>query len=188
MSRAKRPFPLVADGEPVTTRPRAMQLYDNDDLITNIKGHYTDKIYSDETPEMGGPAQSAQPVINQPVFEPAEKARQEAKADLKRKRQALVTREKPKASLSEPVLKPTAPLVAKKGWGAYADKLRQDSYILAELPQTYQEPKNPSVKGLQKNSYEFLKRSQIYNKEAHQEQKERRVAQELNLSRFEDLN
>ncbi len=68
-----------------------------------------------------------------------------------------------------------------------ADKLRQEDYILAELPIVYQEPVNASRKSSKKNNYDFLKRSQIYNKKENQSHKEAFFAQELNLSRFEDV-
>lgn len=36
--------------------------------------------------------------------------------------------------------------------------------------------------GPKKNNYDFLKKSQIYNKKEHQSEKERKIAQELNLT------
>lgn len=195
MTRHERQFPLVADHEPVITAPRVMQLYDNDDLITNIRGNYQDKVYGDQV--SGGehavtkPSPQPVPVVNQPLFEPAEKARQEARADLKKKRQAMITPEKaPMTRPARPATKSAASsaMSQEKGWSKYAQHLHQDTYILAELPQTYQEPRNPSAKAVKKNSYDFLKRSQIYNQDANNRAKERRVVQELNLSRFEDIN
>ena len=72
--------------------------------------------------------------------------------------------------------------------GRFSDHLHQDTYILAELPKNYSEPKNPSRKENKKNNYDFLKTSQIYNQKEKQEYQERHVAQELNLERFEDVN
>ena len=69
----------------------------------------------------------------------------------------------------------------------FTSQLRQDSYILAELPQVYSEPQN-QIEKPKKNSYDFLKTSQIYNRQDYQEQKERQVAQELNLTPFDDAN
>lgn len=191
MTRPQRSFPLVADNEPVITPPRVMSLYETEDLITNIKGHYQDKIYADEEEQVKVSDEvTPESTPSKLVFEPAERARQEARADLKRKRQALLAHEKvmtPKSSETVVRRQKTVALPS-TGWGEYAQSLRQESYILAELPQTYQEPDNPSTQAVKKNSYDFLKRSQIYNQEDNQRQKERRVAQELNLSRIEDSN
>ncbi|MDU6352297.1 MAG: cystathionine gamma-synthase, partial [Streptococcus mitis] len=38
--------------------------------------------------------------------------------------------------------------------------------------------------GPKKNNYDFLKKSQIYNKKNQQKEQERQVAQELNLTRI----
>lgn len=187
-----RRFPLVGDDEPIVLAVRPMQLYDNEDLITNIKGYYQEKVYADRGDMTSAVAPSpVSPPLASPVFEPAEKARQEARADVKKKRQAMVTREKPIVpKTTEPVSQKvtTGSVQGGRSWGYYAQKLRQDSYILAELPKVYQEPQNPSAKTVKKNNYDFLKRSQIYNQDANKRNKERRVAQELNLSRFEDIN
>ena len=43
MHKDRRPFPLVADGEPVSTEETVMSLYDNEDLISNIHGVYHEK-------------------------------------------------------------------------------------------------------------------------------------------------
>ena len=69
-----------------------------------------------------------------------------------------------------------------------ANRLQQDSYILAEVAPTYQQPSNPSRKNVKKNSYDFLKRSQVYNYPERQTYREHRVAQELNLTHLEDAN
>lgn len=191
MNKKPRPFPLVADSEPVFTTGREMQLYDTNDLITNIKGYYQDKPYLDDlaSAPQSRPSRPAQ-AVSQPVFEPAERARQEAKADLKKKRQALITSDKSYLSKPfDPLSKPQRPVAKpQKTWGKYAQNLRQDTYILAELPQVYEVPQNTSAKEVKKNSYDFLKRSQIYNPELSKATKDRRQSQELTLSRFEDKN
>lgn len=197
MDKNRRQFPLVGDNEPVVSQPRQMALYENEDLITNIKGAYRERVYGEGVP---APRQASQAISRStssatgPVlsgFEPAEKGRQEAKANLRQKRQHLVAKDphlQPKSLpiVPKPVLKQTPE--SDKGWGKYAENLRQEHYILAEVPKTYKEPSNPSTKKPVRNNYDYLKRSQIYNQEANQRQKERQVAQELNLSRFEDLN
>ena len=42
-------FPSVADSEPIIETPKAMKIYENEDLITNIQGLYQEKDYSDVT-------------------------------------------------------------------------------------------------------------------------------------------
>lgn len=118
----------------------------------------------------------------------ADLARRAARADLKKKRQALVTAEKPlfQRAQSAKVSQERQPASQATGLAKYAQRLRQEDYILAELPKTYEQPTNPSTKGGKKNSYDFLKRSQIYNHRDNQLNKERQIAQELNLSRLED--
>lgn len=67
----------------------------------------------------------------------------------------------------------------------YSQKLTQSHYILAEevhsIPTKNEEVSAPAPK---KNNYDFLKKSQIYNKKSKQTEQERRVAQELNLTRM----
>lgn len=40
MHRQRRQFPLIPDGEPCLQEPVSMRLYENEDLITNIRGPY----------------------------------------------------------------------------------------------------------------------------------------------------
>ena len=45
MNRGSRRFPLIADDEPVMSPLVKMNLYDNEDLINNIRGFYQEKTY-----------------------------------------------------------------------------------------------------------------------------------------------
>ena len=47
MHRQRRQFPLIPDGESCLQEPISMRLYENEDLITNIRGPYQDKDYND---------------------------------------------------------------------------------------------------------------------------------------------
>lgn len=92
-------FPLVSDDEVMLTEMPVMDLYDESDFISNIKGEYRDKNYLEWTP-----ITEEKPVkqIEKPVEKPkkaglgvkkegksyAEVAREEARADLKKKRSA----------------------------------------------------------------------------------------------------
>ena len=198
-------FPLVSDDEVMLTEMPVMDLYDESDFISNIKGEYRDKNYLE-----WAPITEEKPVkqIEKPVEKPmksglgvkkegksyAEVAREEARADLKKKRSASYltkditpTRRPSQQRLDRQGNQPTAPF-QKENPGEfvkYSQKLTQSHYILAEEVNnisTQAEPKETS--GPKKNNYDFLKKSQIYNKKNKQTEQERRVAQELNLTRI----
>ena len=198
-------FPLVSDDEVMLTEMPVMDLYDESDFISNIKGEYRDKNYLE-----WAPITEEKPVkqIEKPVEKPkkaglgvkkegksyAEVAREEARADLKKKRSASYltkditpTRRHSQPSLGRQGNQPTAPF-QKENPGEfvkYSQKLTQSHYILAEevhsIPTKNEEVSAPAPK---KNNYDFLKKSQIYNKKSKQTEQERRVAQELNLTRI----
>ena len=198
-------FPLVSDDEVILTEMPVMNLYDESDFISNIKGEYRDKNYLE-----WAPITEEKPVkpLEKPVEKPkkaglgvkkegksyAEVAREEARADLKKKRSASYltkditpTRRPSQQRLDRQGNQPTAPF-QKENPGEfvkYSQKLTQSHYILAEEVSnisTQAEPKETS--GPKKNNYDFLKKSQIYNKKSKQTEQERRVAQELNLTRI----
>ena len=198
-------FPLVSDDEIMLTEMPVMDLYDESDFISNIKGEYRDKNYLE-----WAPITEEKPVkqIEKPVEKPkksglgvkkegksyAEVAREEARADLKKKRSASYltkditpTRRPSQQRLDRQSNQPTAPF-QKENPGEfvkYSQKLTQSHYILAEEVNnmsTQAEPKETS--GPKKNNYDFLKKSQIYNKKNQQKEQERQVAQELNLTRI----
>jgi len=198
-------FPLVSDDEVMLTEMPVMDLYDESDFISNIKGEYRDKNYLEWAPITE--EKSVKP-IEKPVEKPkkaglgvkkegksyAEQAREEARADLKKKRSASYltkditpTRRPSQQRLDRQGNQPTAPF-QKENPGEfvkYSQKLTQSHYILAEEVNnisTQAEPKETS--GPKKNSYDFLKKSQIYNKKTQQKEQERQVAQELNLTRI----
>ena len=198
-------FPLVSDDEVILTEMPVMDLYDESDFISNIKGEYRDKNYLEWAPIT---EEKPAKLIEKPVEKPkkaglgvkkegksyAEVAREEARADLKKKRSASYltkditpTRRHSQPSLVRQGNQPTAPF-QKENPGEfvkYSQKLTQSHYILAEevysIPTKNEEVSAPAPK---KNNYDFLKKSQIYNKKSKQTEQERRVAQELNLTRI----
>ena len=198
-------FPLVSDDEVILTEMPVMNLYDESDFISNIKGEYRDKNYLEWAPITE--EKPAKP-IEKPVEKPkksglgvkkegksyAEVAREEARADLKKKRSASYltkditpTRRHFQPSLVRQGNQPTAPF-QKENPGEfvkYSQKLTQSHYILAEEVKSIS-TKNEEVSASapKKNNYDFLKKSQIYNKKSKQTEQERRVAQELNLTRI----
>ena len=198
-------FPLVSDNEVILTEVPVMDLYDESDFISNIKGEYRDKNYLEWAPiTEETPVKPIEKRVEKPKKAPlgvkkegksyAEVAREEARADLKKKRSAsYLTKDiTPTRRYSQPSLvrqgnQPTAPF-QKENPGEfvkYSQKMTQSHYILAEevksISTKNEEVSAPAPK---KNNYDFLKKSQIYNKKNQQKEQERRVAQELNLTRI----
>lgn len=194
-------FPLVSDDEVMLTEMPVMNLYDESDLISNIKGEYRDKNYLEWAPiTEEKPVKPIEKQVEKPIGVKkegksyAEVAREEARADLKKKRSAnyltqdfSLARRHSQPSLVRQGNQPTTPF-QKENPGEfvkYSQKLTQSHYILAEevhsIPTKNEEVSTPAPK---KNNYDFLKKSQIYNKKSKQTEQERRVAQELNLTRM----
>ena len=188
-------FPIVSDDEIMLTEMPFMNLYDESDLISNIKGDYQDKNYLEWSPittEKKSPIQASDKRIENKEKSYAELAREEARADLKRKRSAkyltqdvsFTKRYKPSNNVVRQANQPTAPF-QKENPGEltkFSDKLTQNHYILAEMAPQMQMPSKEEQLGPKKNNYDFLKKSQIYNKKENRSEKERKIAQELNLT------
>lgn len=130
----------------------------------------------------------------------AEQAREEARRDLKKKRTAsYLTKEaanKKKFVVRQEIDRkpsqqaPTAPF-QKENPGEYARfsaPLRQTDYILADLKPHYQPMEDGEDKSRRpkKNNYDFLKKSQVYTKRDGRTPRERKIAQELNLTGLEN--
>ena len=207
----EKTFPLISDDEVMLSEMPRMNLYDESDLISNINGDYVDKNYLEWEPIVkkiadsqvkGGKAYQATSAIpSDEVAKPAPKsyaelAREEARADLKKKRSAayltsdFTTKKRPYPAVTNGNTaishQPTAFFQKENGSGLskYSRNLKQDHYILADIKVNTSLPKESPKKS--KNNYDFLKTSQIYNKKELQNQRERRIAQELNLTRLEE--
>ena len=193
-------FPIVADDEVMLTEMPVMNLYDESDFISNIKGDYQDKNYLEWSPITEEKKQEeAKPLVK--TIEKKEKsyaelAREEARADLKKKRSARYltqdvshTRCQTKTSIVRQANQPTAPFQKENPgeFAKYSQNLSQSHYILAETVAQVASPAPNSEKSHpKKNNYDFLKKSQIYNKKSKQKEQERQVAQELNLTRMSE--
>ena len=198
-------FPLVSDDEIMLTAMPVMDLYDESDFISNIKGDYQEKNYLDWAPisedvsvkplekQAEKPKKTALGVKKEGKTY-AEKAREEARADLKKKRSATyLTKDVTHARRhSQPTLvrkgnQPTAPF-QKENPGEfikYSQKLTQSHYILAEeIKHISTDSVEKQARTANKNNYDFLKKSQIYNKKNKEIEQERQLAQELNLTRI----
>ncbi|HGR0572425.1 TPA: cystathionine gamma-synthase [Streptococcus pneumoniae] len=194
-------FPLVSDDEVMLTEMPVMNLYDESDLISNIKGEYRDKNYLEWAPiTEEKPVKPIEKQVEKPKKTPlgvkkeGKSYAEVARADLKKKRSAnyltqdfSLARRHSQPSLVRQGNQPTTPF-QKENPGEfvkYSQKLTQSHYILAEevhsIPTKNEEVSAPAPK---KNNYDFLKKSQIYNKKSKQTEQERRVAQELNLTRM----
>ena len=209
----EKSFPLISDDEVMLSEMPRMNLYDESDLISNINGDYVDKNYLEWEPIVKkiadsqvkeGQAKSYQATsVVQSVKAKksasksyAELAREEARADLKKKRSAayltsdFTTKKRPYPAVTNGNTaishQPTAFFQRENGSGLskYSRNLKQDHYILADIKVNTSLPKESPKKS--KNNYDFLKTSQIYNKKELQSQRERRIAQELNLTRLEE--
>lgn len=209
----EKTFPLISDDEIMLSEMPRMNLYDESDLISNINGDYVDKNYlewepivkkiADSQVKEGKAYQATSAIPSDEVAKPAPKsyaelAREEARADLKKKRSAAYLtsdftakkRSYPAVTNSNTAIshQPTAFFQKENGseLAKYSRNLKQDQYILADIktvPSVHQPNELPKKA---KNNYDFLKTSQIYNKKELQSQRERRIAQELNLTRLEE--
>lgn len=207
----EKTFPLISDDEIMLSEMPRMNLYDESDLISNINGDYVDKNYlewepivkkiADSQVKEGKAYQATSAIPSTEVAKPAPKsyaelAREEARADLKKKRSAayltsdFITKKRshPAVNNANTAIshQPTAFFQKENGSGLskYSRNLKQDHYILADIKVNTSLPKESPKKS--KNNYDFLKTSQIYNKKELQNQRERRIAQELNLTRLEE--
>lgn len=138
-------FPIVSDDEIMLTEMPFMDLYDESDLISNIKGDYQDKNYLEWSPittEKKPLVQASDKLPEKKEKSYAELAREEARADLKRKRSAkyltqdvsFTKRYKPSNNVVRQANQPTAPF-QKENPGEFAKfskKLAQEHYILAD--------------------------------------------------------
>ncbi|HEM4246593.1 hypothetical protein HO412_02395 [Streptococcus suis] len=219
MIRHEKRFPLVADDEVLVGENPIMSLYDESDLISNIRGPYQEKEFSGSTDSQR--VASAKPVAQTedellpPLFEAkpshysrkerlqqltktkpspvqtqGQLAREQAREDLKKKRSATYLRDE-KPAPAKVVVKPPVVSTTESKAGRLtrlADNLRQTDYILADMPAVYSLKKEDREQEqvIKKNSYDFLRKSQVYNYPERRQQRDRQVAQELNLTHIEE--
>lgn len=201
-------FPLVGDDEVFIRELPTMDLYDDQDLISNIEGFYEDRPFSVSPHRYSQNSRRSQVDVSKEFVEfqdrepyvPRKKdtksysytqvARAEAREDLKKKRSApYLNFDKPGFKSKElPNPKPSQKDKDKAQVNTLtqaANRLKQETYITAEIKPLYQHVPPVSDEKPRKNSYDFLKTSQVYHYQESQTKKEKKVAQELNLTRFE---
>jgi len=190
-------FPIVADDEVMLTEMPVMNLYDESDFISNIKGDYQDKNYLEWSPITEEKKQEKAKPLVKPIEKKeksyAELAREEARADLKKKRSARYltqdvshTRRQTKTSQVRPANQPTAPF-QKENPGElikYGERLKQEQLILLEGAEELPVQESHQEEKPKKNNYDFLKKSQIYNKD-QQNIPTRLIKQELNVTNLD---
>ncbi|MGV3079744.1 hypothetical protein ACEE44_06030 [Streptococcus sp. 32226D021BW] len=219
MIRQEKIFPLVADNEVLVGENPIMSLYDESDLISNIKGPYKEKEFAGASASQQAVSGTGRVVMDDdllpPLFEAksssysrrerhqhlaqtkpsshktqGQVAREQAREDLKKKRTAPYLRDDKPAPAKVFVKPPVTPSPEEKvgNLTRLADRLRQTDYILADVPAVYSLKKEDreQEQPIKKNSYDFLKRSQVYNYPERQQHRERQVAQELNLTNIEE--
>lgn len=219
-------FPLVADDEFVVGENPLMDLYDESDLISNIKGPYQEKEYrgqeasADRQLSRNSRVAELEEDLLPPLFQAevspysrrerlhkptrpqhashrpttqkteGQLAREKAREDLKKKRSAAYLKDDKPAPTRVVKQGPTAPLIRDRHTHLteLANRLRQTSYILADVPAVYPLEKDERGKetNIRKNSYDFLKTSQVYNYPERKIHQERQFAQELNLTHMEE--
>ena len=209
-------FPLISDNEAIFSEVPHMDLYDEFDFISNIKGDYQEKTFADSSSSSKTVAQpipssqsekrkqviadkvnqSISPKVQEKSY--AEVAREEARADLKKKRSASyltsdAVSKKHRSKIGFSARKSTATKAQPTAFfqkenpgefAKYGQHLKQEDYIVADLSA---EPvvQVEAPKTEKKNNYDFLKTSQVYNKKELRDKKENKVAAELNLTRFD---
>lgn len=216
--REQTQFPLIADHEFVIENNPQMNLYEECDLISNIKGNYQDKVYDIQTEQVSSvsisPLQTEEDLLP-PLFAstsshysrknrkqpqlaptahqktPGQLAREYAREDLKKKRSAPYLRDE-----RTPLVKPRSPKEVRipvvheeaRSLTRLSAKLQQETYILADLPPVYslKMEDRQQEKQSRSHSFDFLKKSQVYNYPERKVQQERRIAQELNLTHLEE--
>lgn len=224
MTRKQTGFPLVSDGDTLVGDVPYMNLYEESDLISNIKGPYQDKEFPLYQPSVTSEKEPLAPEseadLLPPLFEPVvspysrrertqkpsrewglprvkspsktqgQLAREEAREDIKRKKSAAYLRDEKPQPAKVVKRQPVNPLPENRAdlLAHLADRLRQESYILADMPAVYSLKKEDRGQEQvhKKNSYDFLKKSQVYNYPENKVQKERQMAQELNLTHIEE--
>ncbi|MER0123539.1 hypothetical protein ABPH35_07410 [Streptococcus sp. ZJ93] len=213
MVRMQTRFPLVADDELIVVENPEMKLYDEGDLISNIRGPYQERDFWQESNSQPAPRNRVERGMEAPAFEvkpshysrkeryqkPVSKAtiktqgqlaREMAREDLKKKRSASYLHQDKPHPVKPAKQQVTAPLVEKKvpHLTELANRLRQTDYILADMPAVYplKKEERGQERPVAKNSYDFLKKSQVYNYPERIANRERQLAQELNLTHMEE--
>ncbi|MHB9781339.1 hypothetical protein ACXM1Q_001125 [Streptococcus sp. 10F2] len=185
---ADKQFPLLADSEPIFEERQPMNLYEESDFISNIKGDYQEKSIYDWAPISNANHQVQESGIADEFKTDAALGREEARESVRQKRSAAYLQDEPdqafrkdlqrRRELSGGLTKVKEEPVS--NYQKMGEKLRQESYILADLRGRTKKSATPKAKS---DSYDFLRKSQIYQ-EKEQKVTPRPTNQELDLRKL----
>ena len=185
----EKQFPLLDDSEPIFEERQILNLYDEDDFISNIKGDYEDKAIYDWS-SISPKAQSDEAESPDESFKTdAAIGREEARESVRQKRSAAYLQDDPSQAFRKELLKrahqkesSTKSASGHSDYSKYSQNLRQDQYILAAFPAS---ARKKSKKKETKDSYDFLRKSQVYQDKSQNEDIGIRN-QELDLRKLND--
>ncbi|MBJ6746233.1 hypothetical protein JEQ21_07155 [Streptococcus sp. 121] len=181
---ADKQFPL----EPIFEERKYLNLYEESDLISNIKGDYEDKSIYDWAPISNVRQEVELPQEAKTFQTDAALGREEARESVRQKRSAAYLQDDPNQTFRKELqsrrlkTEPTALFQQESAsdYRKYSQNLSQERYILADLRGSRgRKPK----KSANKDSYDFLRKSQIYQ-EKEQKVTPRQTNQELDLRKL----
>lgn len=183
---ADKQFPLLADSEPIFEDRQPMNLYEESDFISNIKGDYQEKSFYDWAPIAAVRPEQKEAPVEEEFKTDAALGREKARESVRQKRSASYLQDDPNQVFRQDLkrrLEQVQPLRPQEEAGSdyrkYGQKLSQDQYILADLRGRTKK----SDKKTSKDSYDFLRKSQIYQ-EKEQKVSPRQTNQELDLRKL----
>ncbi|NYS49291.1 cystathionine gamma-synthase [Streptococcus danieliae] len=179
-------FPLATDSEPIFEDRQPMNLYEESDFISNIKGDYQEKSFYDWAPISTAKLENKELPVEEEFKTDAALGREKARESVRQKRSASYLQDDPNQVFRQDLkrrLEEVQPLRPQEEAGPdyrkYGQKLSQDQYILADLRGRTKK----SDKKASKDSYDFLRKSQIYQ-EKEQKVSPRQTNQELDLRKL----
>lgn len=187
---ADKQFPLLADSEPIFDERQPMNLYEESDFISNIKGDYQEKSIYEWAPISNAKHQFEEPKVKEQVEFKTDAAlgREEARESVRQKRSASYLQDDPNQAFRKDLQRrmelsrgtTKAKEESLSNYQKVGEKLRQDRYILADLRGKTKKSSTPQGK---QDSYDFLRKSQIYQ-EKEQKVTPRQTNQELDLRKL----
>lgn len=187
---ADKQFPLLAASEPIFDERQPMNLYEESDFISNIKGDYQEKSIYEWAPISNAKHQVEESRAKENVEFKTDAAlgREEARESVRQKRSAAYLQDDPNQAFRKDLqrrmeLSRGTAVQREESVSNYqkvGEKLRQERYILADL--RGETTKSSTPKGKQ-DSYDFLRKSQIYQ-EKEQKVTPRQTNQELDLRKL----
>lgn len=187
---ADKQFPLLADSEPIFDERQPMNLYEESDFISNIKGDYQEKSIYEWAPISNAKHQVDESKAKEQVEFKTDAAlgREEARESVRQKRSASYLQDDPNQAFRKDLQRrmelSRGTTQAKEepisNYQKVGEKLRQERYILTDLSSKVEKDYSSKSK---KDSYDFLRKSQIYQ-EKEQKEAPRPTNQELDLRKL----